>query len=406
MPRFDFDDVEFDRNILELELMTGRAFLSRAEAKAGAVGAWGLAVRAWIDSFRRVAADAEGVLDGFERRRRESEDDHQAQTPAARARRALRYLTLQNPALVRLAAARDVRRALTRVQAVVRVVYKSGLLDAAQAPEALFRQTTSLMYDPPGWVVGRDGDVEATVELLLGQRDQRDAQVLAVTGAAGVGKTALARMVFNDARVQEHFDLAMWDWVGDCGEEDGGGGRFGTNAVLRSVVEAAADARCDVPDDLNLLVHRLKKAIGGRRFLLVLDDVWNEDESRWVDNLRPLLCCCGFGAPGSVVVVTSRSTRVGEIMGTLPPHELAGLGEEDSWKLFSKHAFGSGVEERKELVAIGRDIVQNCEGLPLALRTFGALVSTRKHAREWCHVRDFPSSFVSSSKYLAIKRNA
>jgi len=84
MPRFDFDDVEFNSNILELELMTGRAFLSR--------------VRAWIDYFRRVAAYAEGVLDSFERRRRESEDDHQAQTPAARARRALRYLTLQNPA--------------------------------------------------------------------------------------------------------------------------------------------------------------------------------------------------------------------------------------------------------------------------------------------------------------------
>ncbi|XP_066351609.1 probable disease resistance protein At1g52660 [Miscanthus floridulus] len=261
--------------------------------------------------FRRVAAYAEGVLDGFERRRRESEDDHQAQTPAAHARRALRYLTLQNPALVRRAAARDVRRALTRVQTVVRVVYKSGLLDAAQPPEALSRQTNSLMY------------------------------------------------------------------------------------------EAAADARCDMPECLNLLAHRLKKAIGGRRFLLVLDDVWNEDEARWVDNLRPLLCSCGFGAPGSVVVVTSRSTRVGEIMGTLPPHELAGVSE-DSWKLFSKHAFGSGVEERKELVAI----VQNCEGLPLALRTFGALVSTRKHAHEWRDVRDFPSSFVSSSKYLAIKRNA
>jgi len=99
MPRFDFDDVEFNRNILELELMTGRAFLSRAEAKSrGPEGAWGLAVRAWIDYFRRVAAYAEGVLDGFECRRCESEDDHQAQTPAARARRALRYLTLQNPA--------------------------------------------------------------------------------------------------------------------------------------------------------------------------------------------------------------------------------------------------------------------------------------------------------------------
>ena len=51
--------------------------------------------------------------------------------------------------------------------------------------------------------MGWDSDVEAAVELLLGQRDQRDTQVLAVTGAAGVGKTALAKMVFNDARVQE-----------------------------------------------------------------------------------------------------------------------------------------------------------------------------------------------------------
>jgi hypothetical protein len=65
-----------------------------------------------------------------------------------------------------------------------------------------------------------------------------------------------------------------------------------------------------------------------------------------------------------------------------------------------------GVEECEELVDIaGRD----CEELPLALTltTFGALVSTRKHAREWSQVLEFPSfSFVSSSKYHAIKRNA
>ena len=80
---------------------------------------------------------------------------------------------------------------------------------------------------------------------------------------------------------------------------------------------------------MELLRGKLQEAIGRKRFLLVLDDVWNEEQRMWEDDLKPLLCSSN-GRSGSMIVVTSRSKQVASIMGTLPPHELACLSEDDS----------------------------------------------------------------------------
>ena len=82
-------------------------------------------------------------------------------------------------------------------------------------------------------------------------------------------------------------------------------------------------------------------------------------------------------------MVTCRSKQVAYIMGTVKPHELAFLSEEDSWKLFSNKAFSNGVEEQTELITTGRCIVKKCRGLPLALKTMGGLLSSKKRVEEW-----------------------
>ena len=249
-----------------------------------------------------------------------------------------------------------------------------GLLERAEAPQALYRQTCSAL-DESLDIFGRDDDKEAVVKILLDQKDQKVVQVLPIIGMGGLGKTTLAKMVYNNHKVQKHFELKMWHCVSE---------NFEATAVVRSVIELATNGRCDLPDNMELLRGKLQEAIGRKRFLLVLDDVWNEEPRKWEDDLKPLLCSSNGGS-GSMIIVTSRSQQVASIMGTLPPHELACLSEDDSWKLFTKKAFNNrGAQEQPdELVTFGRRIVNRCKGLPLALKTMGGLMSSMHQVQEW-----------------------
>ncbi|KAK8451643.1 hypothetical protein SEVIR_6G242075v4 [Setaria viridis] len=113
----------------------------------------------------------------------------------------------------------------------------------------------------------------------------------------GVGKTTLAKKVYNNDKIQKHFELRMWHCVSE---------NFEAIPLVRSVTELATNSTCDLPDTIELLRGKLQEAIGRKRFLLILDDVWNEDQSKWEDDLRPLLCS-SIGGSGSKIVVTSRS---------------------------------------------------------------------------------------------------
>ncbi|XBI78255.1 hypothetical protein VPH35_087979 [Triticum aestivum] len=207
-------------------------------------------------------------------------------------------------------------------------------------------------------IFGRDDDKEVVVKLLLNQQAQRKVQVLLIFGMGGLGKTTLAKIVYNDQVVHQHFQLKMWHYVSY---------NFDAIALLKSIIELATNGSCDLPGSIELLKKRLEQVIGQNRFMLVLDD--------------PLLC--SVGGPGSVILVTCRSKKVAFIMCTVKPHELIFLSEKDSWELFSCKAFSNGVEVQAELVTIGRCIVNKCGGLPIALKTMGGLLSSKQKVQEW-----------------------
>ena len=90
------------------------------------------------------------------------------------------------------------------------------------------------------------------------------------------------------------------------------------------------------------------------------------------------------GKRGSRIVLTTRSSKVAEITGTTSPHELKGLAPEKAWSLFVKIAFKEGKEpENQILVALGKQIVEKCVGVPLAIRTIGSLLYGKTIEIEW-----------------------
>jgi hypothetical protein len=118
-----------------------------------------------------------------------------------------------------------------------------------------------------------------------------------------------------------------------------------------------------------------------------LDDVWNEDRVKW-EELKGIIQGVA-GDEGSKVLVTTRSHTVANMMGTSSSHILQGLSRVDSLSLFVKWAFKEEeVKNYPEFVEIGKEIVQKCGGLPLALRTLGSSLFLKFDIEDWKFVMD------------------
>jgi hypothetical protein len=139
--------------------------------------------------------------------------------------------------------------------------------------------------------------------------------------------------------------------------------------------------------DVEQLQNHLRNILVGQKFLLVLDDVWNEDRVKW-EELKGIIQGVA-GDEGSKVLVTTRSHTVANMMGTSSSHILQGLSRVDSLSVFVKWAFKEEeVKNYPEFVEIGKEIVQKCGGLPLALRTLGSSLFLKFDIEDWKFVMD------------------
>ncbi|CAL9004438.1 unnamed protein product [Prunus brigantina] len=227
--------------------------------------------------------------------------------------------------------------------------------------------TTSLVDE--SCVYGRSCDKEEIIRVLLcDEPTSSKVGVVPIVGMSGIGKTTLAQLVYNDDRVDEHFDLRIWMFVSD---------HFDAVRVTKTILESVSTEKVDL-DDLNLLQVCLKQKLAGKRFLLVLDDVWNKRNNDWDLLWIPLKS----GKSGSKIIVTTQNSDVASSMGTVRAHNLRGLSFEDCWLLFRSQAFENRIVD-VNFEAIGKEIVKRCDGLPLAVKRFGILLHPRMEEDEW-----------------------
>ncbi|KAJ8426330.1 LOW QUALITY PROTEIN: hypothetical protein Cgig2_009366 [Carnegiea gigantea] len=129
--------------------------------------------------------------------------------------------------------------------------------------------------------------------------------------------------------------------------------------------------------------------IVGIEFLLVLDDIWNEDHDQRL-KLKDFLIC---GAKGSTILVTTRSQVVERIMSINPPYNLGHLSDSYSQSLFAKLAFEPGcIDCNPDLVQIGKDILMKFANVPLAIQTTACLLYG-EDKRMWPAFRDNDLAF-------------
>ncbi|MED6139921.1 hypothetical protein PIB30_088435, partial [Stylosanthes scabra] len=191
-------------------------------------------------------------------------------------------------------------------------------------------------------VCGRVEEKEEIIKLLMGQHSEAgNVDVISIVGNGGLGKTTLAQMVYDDDRVKGHFNMLMWVCVSDD---------FDVKMLIQKIIHAASMTEnvVDANSSLEHMVFLLNEKLRGKKFLLVLDDVWNEDHNKW-DGLKNYLLKAGSEreSKGSKIIVTTRSKNVASIEGNRLLIELKELPEDECWKLFVKCAFQEESEEEK-----------------------------------------------------------
>ncbi|KAK1322793.1 putative disease resistance protein RGA3 [Acorus calamus] len=150
-----------------------------------------------------------------------------------------------------------------------------------------------------------------------------------LVGMGGLGKTTLAQLVYADADEipeEDHFQLKMWIHVSEY---------FSATKISKEIFDCVAEPHekpCNI-ENPNLLHDMLCQKLKRKRFLLVLDDVWDEQE-RLLGEWQKLKAPLNHGEKGSKVVITTRNSKVADIMQTTKLVRLHGLSFDDSWLLF------------------------------------------------------------------------
>ncbi|KAL7140232.1 hypothetical protein ABFS83_09G108100 [Erythranthe nasuta] len=224
-------------------------------------------------------------------------------------------------------------------------------------------------------ICGRELERENLVSKLLvegGSGKELGIHVVSVVGAGGIGKTTLAKLAYNDSRVNMFFQLKIWICVSET---------FDEVVIANEIIERAGGSKPNT-NQLEMVLQCLKDTISGKKFLLVLDDVWTEDDTKW-ESLRNCLKC---GGVGSKILVTTRNEKVAIVMGTDKNdiHQLGHLSHEHCWLLLGRIAVSrKNKEEHEKFENIGKEIAKKCKGLPLAAKTLGSLLRFKNSLEEW-----------------------
>ncbi|KAL7613082.1 hypothetical protein Lser_V15G05610 [Lactuca serriola] len=242
-------------------------------------------------------------------------------------------------------------------------------------PDHLYRET--IPHPEEFKIVGREVDELRIIELLTQSRMEEKLTVVPIVGMGGIGKTAFAKSIYNDKRIEQHFDVRAWLCVSV---------KVDIITLLTKIYESLAGKKPESDSKVNL-IKSLEEKLGSKRYFLVLDDVWVEERPYWEEFRR---CMIGVNSQnGSGILVTTRKLEIGTTRMKADSCHLKGLSHHHCWHIFRERAFVAGTSPSPELESIGHEIVKKCGGLPLLLNVIGGMLANYNNEKEkWLSIQN------------------
>ncbi|XP_057801503.1 putative late blight resistance protein homolog R1A-4 [Salvia miltiorrhiza] len=207
-------------------------------------------------------------------------------------------------------------------------------------------------------MVGLNEDLIEIKAWLCG--DSRQLQILPLTGMGGIGKTTLARNAYDDPLIMEHFEIRVWVTITQDYSEE---------RILSNIFDSLKEFNRERDD--RSMAEKVYKILVGRRFLIVMDDMWSTKVLNDVKKLFP------DDNNGSRILLTTRLVDIAVYANSsTPSHKMRLMDPCQSWNLLREKVFGHQDSNPRELEAIGREITRSCGGLPLATVVVAGLLSS------------------------------
>ncbi|KAL5546833.1 hypothetical protein UlMin_006520 [Ulmus minor] len=329
-------------------------------------------ISVWLAEIKDVLLDAVELLGEFEC---EDQRNKVVKIHGSFGRKVSHFFSTSNPLIFCFSFGHKIKEMGNKLDEISAKKKEFGLEERLERSQIISERRVTHSYVRASDVIGREVDKEMIVHLLMEPCDKSNVSVIPIRGIGGLGKTTLAKLVYNDKRVQSHFGLKMWVCVSE---------NFDVPRLIKDILNSATD-RANEHMTLDQLQKRLRDKLEDQRFLLILDDVWSDIPEKWFA-LQELLM---EGSEGSKIIVTTRKQSVADLMGTVSTYNLKGLPSKDCLSLFIKWAFKDGHDEQHpNLVEIGEQIVAKCKGLPLAVTTLGSLLYSNLDEGDWKYIRD------------------
>uniref|UniRef100_A0ACD5Y671 Uncharacterized protein n=1 Tax=Avena sativa TaxID=4498 RepID=A0ACD5Y671_AVESA len=368
---FRKDVLDMDEKMRDLQ-----AVLLDADDKSRRGGQGGMVFQRWLTKFKRVAYDVEDVLDELDANQLIKKSQPKVKLWFSRNNQLLHRTTMPHKM-------KNVRKKIDQIQ-------NEGQRDLSLVPLEARAQghRNDETFGPiigeavESGMVGRHVEKEKIISLLTSEA-HADISIIPVVGLGGIGKTTLVQSVLSDKKLTV-FDVSAWVNVSK---------QFSLHKIGSDILKSL-NSNINLDNCTSQFLHdSLKKELATRRYLIVLDDLWEEDG----DKLESLKRMLQYGCRGSRIIVTTRNLSVvqklctgilaneGKICPVPEPGQinLDVLSIDDCWEIMKKRAFGPDDHQ-----SVLEEIAVKCGGLPLVANALGQVMSEVRTVRSWEDIRN------------------
>ncbi|KAM1368444.1 hypothetical protein PS1_001772 [Malus domestica] len=379
------------------ELESIRSFLKEADAKAAAAdGETGNdGVKTWVNQVREAAFYIEDVIDEYLLGILQHHQHHAFLRSFHKIIRLAKKLRSQDGIVLKVDGIKELVRGIK--ERSERYGFKSLDQQGQSSGEKTLPWNdprVASLFIEQAEIVGIESTRDELTGLLVEEAPRR--KVISVVGMGGLGKTTLAKKVYDQPKVMAHFDCYAWITVSQS---------YRVEDLLRTVIKKFYISRKELfPEEIDTmdeesLISTAREYLQQKRYVVVFDDVWKVDFWGAIEHALP-------DNKGGRIIITTRIQGVANFCRRscfVHVHHLQHLPPNKAWELFCRKAFQFELEGKcpEDLEELSLNIVKRCEGLPLAIVSIGGLLSTKaKVVSEWQKFYNSLSSELESNPHL------